>query len=105
MSTSLRLLEPWFQPYAEAIVDVARQYGLKPRVTSTFRSLREQRGLYEAYLRGWHPYPVAPPGQSQHNYGLALDLTSEDNNWLGQVWKSWGGYWTPSDRVHFGVPR
>lgn len=103
MSTSLSLLDPRFKPYAELLLEVARQSGLKPRVTSTFRSVREQAQLYDRYLRGQSNYPVAEPGLSMHNYGLAIDLTSEANEWLGMVWKSWGGQWSPSDSVHFSV--
>lgn len=105
MSTSLRLLDSAFRPYAEGIVQVARQYQLRPRVTSTFRSMNEQARLYDLYLRGRHPYPVAKPGASQHNYGLAIDLTATDLHWLGAVWRHWGGLWVPSDPIHFGAPR
>jgi len=100
----MSLLDPDFRPYAEALVQVARQYQLKPRVTSTFRTLREQERLYEDYRRGVSKYPAAPPGQSQHNYGLAFDMTAQDLEWLGAVWKHWGGYWTSRDPVHFGAP-
>lgn len=103
MAASLSLLAPEFRPYARALVEVAQKYGLRPRVSSTYRSLEEQRRLYERYVAGLHPYPVAPPGQSWHNYGLALDLVSTDNTWLGAVWRHWGGFWTPSDAVHFGA--
>lgn len=103
MSTSLALLDPEFRPWAQYLVDVAKYYGLKPRVTSTYRSLREQARLYDRYLRGQSQFPAALPGHSMHNYGLALDLVSEDNAWLGQLWNSWGGRWNTGDSVHFEV--
>lgn len=101
MGASLRSLDPQFRPYAQALVEVARSYGLKPVVTSTYRSVSEQRRLYERWLAGQHPYPVAPPGRSLHNYGLAIDLVCGNQAWLGSVWRSWGGVWSPSDNVHF----
>jgi len=48
-------------------------------------------------------YPVAKPGTSLHEAGLAVDLVSDDNAWLGEVWQYWGGQWSPSDVVHFGA--
>ena len=84
-------------------MDVASQYGLRPQVTSTYRSFDEQRRLYERWLAGQHNYPVASPGNSLHNYGLAFDLVSRDNAWLGAVWTAWGGQWSPTDSVHFGA--
>lgn len=41
-------------------------------VTSGFRTRAEQRRLYGA--RGDNPYPVAPPGASMHERGLAVDV-------------------------------
>lgn len=103
MATSLNLLDGRFRPWAKALLDLASRYRLRPRVTSTYRSISEQRRLYERYIAGEHPYPVAKPGESLHNYGLAIDLVSDDNAWLGAVWKHWGGAWTPKDDVHFGA--
>lgn len=103
MGRSLFALDPRFRPWAEALVEVARRYGLRPTVTSTYRTIREQQRLYSEYLAGRHPYPVARPGTSLHNYGLAVDLVSSDNAWLGEVWRSWGGQWSPADDVHYGA--
>lgn len=108
-------LHPSFRPAAVAIVDVASRFGLRPRVTSTFRSPRLQRVLWERRQRtlrgtlrpGERPQrlPVARPGTSRHEVGAALDLVTPwagANAWLGAVWRSWGGFWTSSDPVHFG---
>jgi len=103
MATAMSLLDNRFRPWAEAIVEVAQRYGLRPRVTSTYRSIREQQRLWDARQRGEHPYPVAYPGQSLHNYGLAIDLVCSDPTWLGAVWRNWGGQWSPSDDVHYGA--
>ena len=97
-------LDPRFRPYVEELLHIARRYRLQPRVTSSYRSIATQRRLYRAYLEGRHPLPVAPPGRSAHNYGLAVDFVSRDNAGLGHLWRSWGGVWGgDSDPVHYGV--
>lgn len=101
---SLSGLRPHFRPWAEGLLRVARLYELSPHVTSGFRSVEKQRRLYEKYLRGEHPLPVAPPGKSMHNYGLAFDMISDNNPWLGKVWEFWGGrYGGQRDPVHFSA--
>lgn len=98
-------LDPRFRPWARWLYKTAETYGLRPRVTSTYRSLSEQRRLYNLYLRGQHPLPVAPPGASLHNYGLAFDMVSANQEWLGVVWEAVGGRWGGRfrDPVHFSV--
>lgn len=84
------------RPYAEDLLWVAHQYRLGPSVLSVFRSSAEQGRLHAAYLAGRRSTPAAPAGRSLHNYGHAFDLkvqNSEDQEWLGQVWESWGGRW------------
>jgi hypothetical protein len=76
---------------------------LNPIVTSTIRSRQEQEQLYQKYLRGESRYPVAPPGTSLHELGLAIDLVSRDNALLGRVWQDVGGFWSPRDAVHFDL--
>jgi LAS superfamily LD-carboxypeptidase LdcB len=66
--------------------------------------MAEQARLYESYRAGRHPLPVAPPGRSLHNYGLAIDLVSSDNELLSRVWREAGGRWGGQrDPVHFSV--
>ena len=101
---SFSKLDPRFRPWAEYIYNVALYYRLNPRLTSGFRSMEAQKRLYSRYLRGANPYPVAPPGRSFHNYGLAIDLVTDDNVGLGRYWESLGGRWGGSkDPVHFQV--
>jgi len=101
-----RRLRPELRPWATALFDVATRFRLAPRVTSTFRSLSEQRLLYEKFLRGQSRFPAAPPGRSRHNFGLAFDMianTPEGQDFLGRVWESWGGRWGGrfNDVIHF----
>ena len=101
---SFSKLDPRFRPWAEWLFYVAKYNRLDPILTSGFRSIESQKRLYARYQRGAHPYPVAPPGRSQHNYGLAIDLVSRNNSALGAYWISLGGRWGGSkDPVHFGV--
>jgi len=98
-------LDPRFRPYAEHIHAVAAYYGLEPKITSGYRSMQEQRRLYMRRQRGENPYPVALPGRSFHNYGLAIDMVTKNNAALGRYWQSLGGVWGGSrDPVHFQHP-
>lgn len=96
-------LQPWLRYYAEYLYQVALMNGLQPRVTSVFRSRARQAVLYDRYLRGLTDYPVAPPGQSKHQYGLAFDMVTANNAALGALWNQMGGRWSPSDDVHYEV--
>ena len=101
---SFSKLDPRFRPAAEWLFHVAQYNRLRPILTSGFRSLDHQKRLYAAYKRGANPYPVAPPGRSMHNYGLAIDMVSSNNAALGAYWESLGGRWGGKrDPVHFGV--
>lgn len=101
---SFRNLDPQFAPWARWLYDVAQYYGLRPRVTSGFRSRAEQARLYAAYQRGETRYPAAPPGYSLHEYGLAIDMVSEDPAFLARVWGGVGGRWGGSrDPVHYSA--
>lgn len=92
-----------FEPWARWLYQTAELNGLRPRVTSTYRSIAKQEQLYRDYLAGRSKLPAARPGYSLHNYGLAFDMVSEDNKWLGEVWESVGGRWGGrfGDPVHF----
>jgi D-alanyl-D-alanine carboxypeptidase len=109
VSTSLSSLVPEMQPWAQSLVDVATRARVGGRVTSTYRTLGTQTRLYNAYLAGNAPYPVARPGTSAHEFRMAFDYSApskSDQNDLGQVWESWGGVWGGrfGDPVHFEWP-
>lgn len=110
MSASLSALHPVFRPYAEALVRAAQASGLRPTITSTFRSSAKQAQLYRDYLAGKPGlYTVAPPGRSLHEYGLALDMWSPVPGALaalGAWWRAAGGVWGgEADPVHFSLWR
>lgn len=90
-------LQPFLRPYAQALVG----YFPGLRITSVRRSRTEQLRLWNNRHR--NPYPVAPPGQSLHEYGLAWDMVGpiEALRAAGRVWNSWGGHWSERDSIHF----
>lgn len=122
---SLNNLHPWFRPYAELILKVAREY-LDPRfvVTSAVRSRTDQQRLWNAYQRdlaaGRPVLTTLPPGASQHERGFAIDMarlgipakdpdTGEPDPYLaalGMWWRGAGGVWGgAADPVHFEAPK
>lgn len=82
--------------------------GLQGHFTSTRRSRSEQTRLYRAYISGRHPFPVAPPGASAHEYGEAFDYLVSPQQYqqdVGLTWVDWGGVWGGAkDVVHFELP-
>lgn len=97
-------LDPRIRPWARYTVDLGEYYGLTPTVTSGYRSIRRQAELYRN--RATNPYPVARPGTSAHNYGLAWDSSVPAAQW--PWWTSlrrWVGWHVPDgDRVHAELP-
>ena len=108
MSTSLDALTPELRPFARALVDAAGVAELAPRVTSTRRSTFDQTRLYLSYLRGVHPYPVAFPGTSAHEFGEAFDMLVTPYDALADVGAFWqemrGGWGGARDPIHFELP-
>jgi hypothetical protein len=93
-------------PSVQAALTLLLRHG---RLTSTYRSLAEQRTLYDRYRRGQSPWPAVPPGRSTHHTGLAFDLvarTAQTQTELGRYWESIGGVWGGrfGDDVHFEHP-
>lgn len=83
---------------------VARSLGFDARVTSAYRSPAKQRWLYNRWLAGLQAYPVAPPGTSDHERGLALDVVSTDTNKLVSLLTGAGLFWAgQDDPVHFSL--
>lgn len=105
----LRGLDPSFYPSAQALVDACGLAGLLPRVTSALRTYSQQKRLYERFLAGTAHYPVAPPGHSAHELGLAFDMVvvpMDSIRDVGELWESWGGRWGGrfGDEIHFEAP-
>jgi len=92
-------LQRWLSPYADWLV----RQDPRVRVTSTYRSYSEQYKLW--VNRSTNPYPVAPPGQSFHEYGRAFDVVGPTDalQRLGVIWERLGGTWggRGRDPIHF----
>ena len=74
MPSLVRLRSP-IRPAAEWLLQLGKQWGGPGlRVTSVLRSWAEQDQLYNRFKRGLSKLPVAPPGHSLHQYGLAFDM-------------------------------
>lgn len=106
----LRTLHPHLIPWAKELYRYGKLLDGRLVVTSARRSQRKQAQLYSDWISGRSRIPAAPPGTSLHQYGLAFDmarlgedpLTDPLLNWLGQVWKHWGGQYGESrDPVHY----
>src|SRR5260370_38741105 len=107
MAARLDLLVPELRDAARALVDAASSAGLQPRVTSTLSRHAEQIRLSRRFLAGAAGFPVAPPGQSAHEYRTAFDMGVSPMAALadvGSTWQTWGGGWTPGDAIHFELP-
>lgn len=101
MRPELDGLDTVLRAWAEALLDAAAS---PVTITSVRRSRTRQARLYRARQAGQHPYPVAPPGQSKHELGLAWDMIGDAGELrrLGRLWESWGGLWGgEADRIHF----
>lgn len=83
--------------------------GIRLQVTSGYRSTERQAQLYAQ--RSSNPNPVAPPGTSKHEKGLAVDAVPVDSG-SAAVWQTigaaarasgliWGGDFKRPDKVHF----
>lgn len=105
MSFRTRGLVGELKPWADYLIELLEGAGYRVRVTSVVRSLDRQAELYARRAR--NPYPVARPGCSQHNYGIAWDMVTEPYSGLfeaGPVWQGWGGSWGGRvDPIHFSV--
>ena len=74
-SRSLADLRPAFRARAVAWLDQCIHAGLDVLVTCTYRSMAEQADLYaRGRTAPGKKVTNAKPGQSAHNYGLALDF-------------------------------
>jgi hypothetical protein len=102
---SLRSLDPALRPLASAFVRVLQQAGVQVTITSTRRSLDEQKRLYQNYRAGRSKYPAARPGTSTHGLGYAFDLHLDPPVYeqAGAIWEglglTWGGRF--KDKIHF----
>lgn len=94
------------RPYAEYAIQVANAYGLRPYVTSTYRTFDEQARLYSRYRAGLSKYPANRPGDSAHNFGLAFDswVPDQEMDLWTQIREAIGWRVPRNDLVHSELP-
>lgn len=102
---STRVLDPRVRAFADWFIRVLQYNGVTVTVTSTRRSMDEQKALYDRYKRGLSRYPAAAPGKSTHGIGIAMDLHLDPPVYAaaGALWErfgfTWGGRF--QDEIHF----
>lgn len=97
-------LNPTLAKIKRNLPSVAKAAGFQARVTSAYRTKAAQTKLYNRWLAGLQQYPVAKPGTSDHEKGLALDVVSTDTTKLVSLLTAVGLTWAgPSDPVHFAL--
>ena len=106
-------MQPLVAQKYEQMRKIAEAFGMPIRITSGYRSFKEQAELYARGRRGsGNIVTNAKPGESMHNYGVAFDVvftrTGYDGDWktLGELGEAlgleWGGRWESfTDRPHF----
>lgn len=101
------------QPLMRQFILALVAAGIDAKAISGFRTYEEQEQLYKKYKVGGNV--AAPPGYSNHNFGLAIDIgIFQDGKYLeesplyeraGQIGKElgliWGGTWENEDQPHF----
>lgn len=104
VALNLSKVHPKLRTIARNLPAVAASQGFNVRVTSGYRTYAQQAKLYRDYMNGLSQYPANPPGQSQHEKGLALDILSDNTlklvDLLRSVGLNWAGYVDP---IHFQI--
>jgi len=115
--TKILTLHPKIRDKAREFLVKAEKAGYKLRITSGLRTYAEQNALYaQGRTKAGGIVTNAKGGQSNHNFGTALDVVpivngkadwkSKDWNKIGEIGKSvgfaWGGDWKGLvDKPHF----
>lgn len=110
---NIATLNPHVQAIFRQFVLLLNAKGFDAQIISGYRSYEEQAALFDKFQRGGPQ--AAPPGFSNHNFGLAVDIgLFQNGKYLeesplyrkaGEVGKElgliWGGDWTHADEPHF----
>lgn len=103
---ALRGLHQELRPYAEYTMQLAREYGIQPYITSVFRTWTEQQQLRRRWEAGKSKWPANRPGDSAHNWGFAFDSWVPDAQLpLWTAIREYVGWEVPrNDIIHAGLP-
>lgn len=93
---------PYLQsPACEALQKAINDRGEPMVVNSAYRTLAQQFLLYNWWTSGGSPFQtVAPPGASNHQAGLAIDIEDHDG-WRSSLEKYGWKWFGPGDKPHF----
>jgi peptidoglycan L-alanyl-D-glutamate endopeptidase CwlK len=110
VSRSLDDLRPEVRPMVDAFLAACAAAGIEILITCTSRTLAEQAALYaQGRTTPGRIVTNAKPGQSAHNFGLALDVVPIVNgkpDWHGEdyVWKEVGNLGETHGLQWLGAP-
>lgn len=115
--TAIATLLPQVKPYARALLNAAAKRGITLIVTSALRTYEQQNDLYaQGRTKPGKIVTNAPAGYSNHNFGLAFDVTIFEKGepvWESPIYQTvgaigknlglmWGGDWASiDDEPHF----
>jgi D-alanyl-D-alanine carboxypeptidase len=99
-------LDPRLRDHAQATVEYAQRLGISPEITSVRRYQAEQAALYKKRQAGRWPFPVAVPGTSAHQYGVAWDsrVKPEHQALWTAVRRAMGWFVPDNDVIHAEYP-
>ncbi len=74
MSRSLYTLHHSFRRPVKKWLAELKKRNIEWTITSTRRTRAQQARLYARFLAGKSKFPALPPGNSRHEFGLAIDI-------------------------------
>jgi len=92
----------------QKFIDMIAEYGKPVQINAAMRSEQEQQILYDKWIaNGKIGNPVAKPGKSNHNFGRALDLNSNQVSALSGngLLNKYGFNTIPNDPPHIEMAR
>lgn len=116
MTNDLTKLNPYVKYLCQKFLDECKRQGFIVIITSTLRTMEEQKSLYEqGRSKPGSIVTYSKPGYSNHNYGLAFDIVlmkdgKEDWNndaayrKMGAIGQSMGLVWGGSFRSIYDSP-
>lgn len=121
MTDYISNLHPEIREITKDFIEAAKAHGIELKITFGMRTFAEQQVLYDqGRTKPGKIVTKAKPGQSFHNYGLAIDVVPIVNgkaDWESKLWQkigqigkacgfSWGGDWQSfKDLPHFEFPK
>jgi len=108
LSKDLNDLHPYVKYLAEKFIAECRVKGLEPVITSTLRTMDEQKAIYaRGRTTPGNIISYAKPGYSYHNYSLAFDVSFKnygDYARAAVIGKSLGMRWGGDFKVFKDLP-